>query len=114
MPIVENITISPNTDCVIQCQISPPTPVGSWSAEFVVKNRFFGISGLIQGSTASGYSNYVSGMSVINSGNGLLAARITQPQISGWSPGAYVYEFARTGSGVNSLLSCGNLNITVN
>ena len=109
MPVSTNIQVYPNSDFTIQTQVVPIVPIGSWNIQFQVMKRFFGVSGLITLSTASGYSNYNSGMSIINSGTGIFAAKVSGGALSGWNGGAYSFSFSRQGSGVASLISEGYL-----
>lgn len=99
-----DIPINPGQDAVIQVQMNPVVPIGGWNIEFYVTKRFLGISGLIVGSTASGYINNVSGMNIVNSGTGIFSATISGGSTSGWNPEPYAYTFTRTGSGCNTLL----------
>lgn len=107
-----NFQVYPNADALIQIQMSPVVPIGGWNVEFIVKNRFYGISGLIVQSMASGYGSYQSGMAVINSGTGIMGIRISGGSISGFQ-GAYAYSINRLGSGVASTIAEGYLLATV-
>lgn len=109
MPQIANINLYPQTDATIQVQMVPQTAIGSWSITFQVTNRFGAVSGLITGSTASGYINNVSGLNIVNSGNGIFSAFISGGSTSGWDPDAYSYVFKRTGSGVATILAEGYL-----
>ncbi len=107
MPIISNFSIYPNSDATIQCTLVPVTSIGGWGITFQVTNRPGGISGLITSSTNSGYIGNVSGMTIVNSGQGIFSVRVSGGSMSGWNFGDYFYQFNRTGSGVSTLLSEG-------
>jgi hypothetical protein len=112
MPVIySDITIQPEVDGTITISLVPPTSISQWNLEWRNTNRFGGVSGLIVTSCASGYGNGVSGMTVLDSGLGIVNTKIRSSQTSGVQ-GAQVYTFRRLGSGVAQMLSEGYLNIT--
>ncbi len=93
-----DFSMARQTDVTIGIGIEPPVPVGGWAVQFQVTNRFGGSSGLITKSVASGY-NGVSGVTVVESGQGTFNVRIGANDTSGLQYGNYAYEFNRLTSG---------------
>ena len=89
----------------------PQTPIGGWGLNLTVQARFMGISGLLIASAASGYGAGQSGITIVNSGNGVFSAQIPGIITSGWNSDAYSYAFRRTDSGAVTILACGFLNL---
>lgn len=106
-----SLQLSPSTDLIIQDQIVPITAIGGWRIEFTVYKRFFGVSGIILCSTNSGYSN-VSGIQIVNSGNGIFSITVSGGAFSGQNPGNLAFTVNRVGSGVGTLLSEGYISYT--
>jgi len=106
-----DFTMARQTDVTIGIGIEPPVPVGGWEVQFQVTNRFGGSSGLITKSVASGF-NGVSGVSVVNSGQGIFNVAIGASDTSGRPYGNYSYEFNRLSSGNMVRLVEGFLSLT--
>ena len=104
MPQYFDFGLIPNTDLTLQVQMTPPVNISSWGIQLYMTTRFGGISGVIVSYLASGYSNNVSGMSIINSGQGIFSAFIPKLLMSGRDTGDYAYNFNRTDSGSAAVL----------
>lgn len=92
-------------DGVVNVPLAPPTAVGGWSVLYTMP-RYQGGSGLVTLSCASGYIG-VSGLTVLNSGQGIFQIQHDPAQVSGLDPGAYPYLLQRIGSGFVTPLAYG-------
>jgi hypothetical protein len=80
--------LSQFSDGMLTIGMAPPQPIGGWSIRLEVLNAFGGMSGLIQKYCASGY-NGVSGITVVNSGEGIMQVQFNSPDTSGMNYGNY-------------------------
>lgn len=87
------------SDGLVTIALEPPTAIGGWTIEFKVTKFFGGSSGLITKSCSSGYGGGQSGITVTNSGQGILQVRINAADMSGQDAGAYPFQCKRTDSG---------------
>lgn len=77
--------------------MTPPTPIGGWSLQYIQSFRPDGDPFIVK-NMASGYYG-VSGMSIINSGAGIMQVQLGPPEMSGYDPGAYFWRITRLDSG---------------
>lgn len=96
-----------SSDGLLTINISPPAPVGGRSLQWSVLNQQYGISGLIQKYLSSGY-NGASGISILNSGQGVLNIHINGSDTSGWQAGCYFHQLVATDSGLSVTMLTGN------
>ncbi len=101
MPINQDFQISRGEDLIIEISLTPPQPIGGYGIRFQSTRRFGGNYPLITKSMASGFYN-VSGMNILNSGNGSMNVVLKGPDTSGLDFGNYSYTVARTDSGFYS------------
>lgn len=90
----------------LQFSMSPATPLGGSYIQFELSKRFGSASGLIIKSIQSGY-NGVSGITMVNSGNGQLSISYNSVDSSGLDFGVYSYSIQRLDSGSRTNLACG-------
>jgi hypothetical protein len=98
-------------DGALVINMAPPIPIGGWTLQFAATRRFGSTSGLIVKNSASGY-NGVSGITVMNSGQGQFQIAIYESDTSGLLPGNYAYTVQRQDSGEASVLAQGYLSLT--
>ncbi len=92
-------------DGILTIPLAPPTAIGGWSLEFTQTRRFGGTP-IFTLYCASGY-NGVSGLTVINSGQGIIQANISPFPVSGFTAGVYTFTLKRTDSGSRTVLATG-------
>lgn len=112
MPVYGDFTLGQREDGSLTIPMSPPQPIGGFTLEFTVLSHFGGISGLITKSCASGF--YSSGITLVNSGQGILQISINAGDTSGWVPNAYPFVVQRLDSGFRTDLTTGYLLLGVN
>lgn len=86
---------------------NPPTMIGGWTLECQMTKRQGGATALVIKSMASGYYG-VSGMDMVNSGQGNYTVGFFPAEVSGKDPGAYSYNISRTDSGYQTTLVFGS------
>jgi len=96
-------------DLTVAVAMQPPTDISTWSFQFQVLARLGGSSGLITKSFASGYMGGQSGITVVNSGQGVFNIGINSPETSGWDSKNYAYQGRRMNSGSQNVISEGYL-----
>lgn len=106
MPILQDFTLATTEDGTLSITMTPATPIGGWSIQFLMTNRANGVSGIILCSVASGY-NGQSGITIVNSGTGQFNISLFGSQMSGFNYGNYFYLASRTDSGFHTNLSEG-------
>lgn len=114
MPTPANFTISRRQDMVLTVPLAPPVIIGGWDVRFQVNHNFPlapVLSGLIVKSMASGFYN-VSGMNIVNSGEGIFRININSPDTSGLEMGNYAYTISRTNSGSVTSLTEGYMTVS--
>lgn len=113
MPIQSDFPIVRFEDGQLTVGMTPPVDGSGWDLLFRVSPRFGSTSGWVIATSASGYSA-VSGITTMNSGQGIFRVAINSPQTSGWAPRPYAFEMARTTSGQYTVLAQGFLNLGLN
>lgn len=93
-------------NATLNVSLTPPTPITGWSLHFQAKKYFGGESGLANAYAASGYTG-VSGISILNAGNGVFSVNVPSAATSGWNYGNFAYSISRTDSGFQTVLSQG-------
>jgi len=106
MPTPADWQLARYEDGFLTIGLQPPVPIGGWEIQLTVKKRFGGTTPLIVKSLTSGYMN-VSGLTILNSGNGTIRAQINSPDTSGLAYGNYAYTVDRLTSGSSTCLSEG-------
>lgn len=96
-------------DGILTITLTPPQPIGGWDIRFHAQKRFGEVtSGAVVKSCASGFGGGQSGITIVNSGQGILNIRINEVNTSGWDFGNYAATVQRFNSG-RTLLSQGYL-----
>ena len=111
MPIQADFTFSRYEDGILSVALTSPTAIGSWDIRFRVQRHFGGLSGLIAKSMASGFNN-VSGIAVVNSGQGIFNVTLNSVDTSGLEYGNYAYSIDRFDSGNRTILTEGYVALT--
>lgn len=109
MPAYSDFCITKKNDSTLTIPLSPPVPIGGWEVEFQLNQNFPlppKSSGLIVKSMASGFYG-VSGMNIVNSGQGSFRVSIPSVDTSGLCAGNYAYAIRRTNSGFYTTLTEG-------
>lgn len=106
MPVLTDFQMSKFEDGILVVEMEPPQPIGGWLVRFQVMKRFGSSSGLIEKWMGSGGYN-VSGMDIVNSGQGLYQATINSLDTSGLDYGAYAFQSERMDSGFRTVLNEG-------
>lgn len=96
------------SDGTLTIPLQPPTAIGGWNVRMTCMKRFGGVSGFFVKSMASGFYG-VSGMNIVNSGNGTMNATINSADTSGMAYGTYAVVIERMDSGFRTPLSNGFL-----
>ncbi len=110
MPIITDFEIARQEDTLLIINLQPPAPVGGRNMDFVVQKYYGGISGLIVKSVSSGY-NGLSGITVTDSGQGVVNIQIKAADTSGWNFGAYVFNFFACDSGYRTVFTEGYITV---
>lgn len=106
MAVIADFTLPLQNNGILTVPMTPPTAVGGWSLTFVM-NRNYGMpltSGLVTKSCASGYGNGVSGITVINSGQGIVQVAFNPAEVSGLPFGNYACRMERTDPGLETTI----------
>ncbi len=98
MPIITDYSLAISERGVLTIEMTPPTPIGGWSLDFYLMKRFGSQAYLIQNSVASGF-NGASGITITNSGAGIMNIVNQAIFMSGQQPGYYAWVLQRTNSG---------------
>ena len=104
MPTIQDFVLSYENGN-ITLGLNPPVPIGGMTLQFSMYKRYGTIS-LVTKSMSSGYYN-VSGMNVLNSGQGILQIQLNPQEVSGFDQGAYFYQVKRTDSGSATIMAEG-------
>lgn len=115
MPILVDFSMARNEDATLSVSLQPPTPIGGWDLRFQSSKRHGGLSGGLTPPkvSASGFSG-VSGITVVNSGQGQFNVSLNSVDSSGLDFGAYAYSIERMSSGARSVLTQGFIQILPN
>lgn len=107
MAIIQDFMLIRGDDAVLEINLTPPVAIGGWTIHTRLQKRFGDIaSGILDKWMASGrYS--VSGMNIVNSGQGIFNVAINAVETSGLDYGNYAYSAVRTDSGNVSVLTQG-------
>lgn len=97
-------------DADITVPLVPETAIGGWTVEAQFSKRFGSSSGLITKSMASGYYG-VSGMDIVNSGQGQFQFSLRSNDTSGLDAGIYAYTIRRLDSGFVTDLTQGYMSL---
>ena len=111
MPIIGNFYLARYEDGVLSIQLTPPTPIGGWSIQFQLMERFNASVDLYDAYVASGF-NGTSGITVTNSGQAMFNVTIPSNSGSSMNEGNYAFKVTRTNSGSQTTLSEGYLILT--
>lgn len=98
MPHEQDFSISRYVDVTVVIDVRPPMPIGGLDIRMTVSDRFGSTSPRFVKYMASGFYG-VSGLAIVNSGQGVLSARIRSLDTSGLDWGNYAFEVKRWDSG---------------
>mgnify|MGYP001606604572 CR=1 FL=1 len=104
-PISSDFSMMKMEDGIVVLSIAPPVAIGAWNIRFTVQHHFDGTSNLVTKSTASGYVG--SGITIANSGQGVINIALNSADTSGWDYKAYAFQTERLDSGNRQVLSQG-------
>lgn len=106
--VIVDFSVPRYSDTIIVVEMSPVEPIGGHDIEFLVQKRVApDSSGLIRKSAASGYGDGVSGITITNSGIGVMEVVINASDTSGLDAGNYEFICNRLDSGSSTALSMG-------
>lgn len=108
MSVQADFSLARQEDGVLIISMTPVIPIGGQNYQFQVTKRFGGTSGLITKSMHSGFYN-VSGMNIVNSGQGIMRVNINEVDTSGREWGNYSFNVQRLDSGNRTVVSEGYL-----
>ncbi len=111
MAVLSNFSLGRYEDGVLTIGLTPEVPIGGWSIEFTVTKRFGGVTDLVTRSMAPGFQG-VSGMTTVNSGQGVMSIQIHSTDMSGQEYGNYAFLTKRLDSGSMTNLTEGFLTLT--
>jgi tRNA threonylcarbamoyladenosine modification (KEOPS) complex Pcc1 subunit len=111
MATYADIFVNKATDETITIGLNPATDISLYSLQFSVRSRFGGESGFIIKSVTSGYSAS-SGITITNSGQGVMNIQINATDTSGLQTGIYSYDLERINSGSRAVITQGFFQIT--
>ena len=97
-------------DADITVPLVPETAIGGWSVQMQLSKRFGSTSGHILKSMASGYYG-VSGMNIVNAGQGQFSFTVQSRDTSGMDAGIYAYTIRRIDSGFYTDLTQGYMSL---
>jgi hypothetical protein len=110
MTIVD-FTMPLGDDGILAIPLQAPIPIGGMPIQFEVEKYFGGTSGLIVKNVASGF-NGASGITITNSGQGVMNIQIFGTDMSGLQYGAYPHTLINMTSGTRTTLAEGYLLLT--
>ncbi len=108
IPVEQDFSISRYVDVTVVIDVRPPTPIGGLDVRMTVAERFGSTSPKFVKSMNSGFYN-VSGLTILDSGRGILQATIRSVDTSGLDWGNYAFEVKRWDSGCVTDLTQGYL-----
>lgn len=111
MPVISDFSIARFEDGILTINLAPAVAIGGWDLRLQISNRLGSTSGLLFAYVGSGMNNQ-SGLNILNSGQGQLAATIPGSNFSGQDFKNYAYTLTRTTSGFNTCLAEGYLVMT--
>lgn len=100
MPLFSDFNIAEYSDGTITIPMSPPVNVGGMSVLFTVARRFLSDAPIALRSAATGFGGGQSGVTVLNSGEGVFKVTLPTPEeMSGRDPGNYACQLECIDSG---------------
>src|SRR5271166_2345382 len=111
MPTQSDWTIYQYADGTLTVSLAPAANIGGWSLRCQVVNRFGGVTTIVTKTASSGYGGGQSGITVTNSGQGVINVALNSVDLSGQNPGQYCYEISRMDSGSRTPLANGYINL---
>jgi hypothetical protein len=105
-----DFTLARYADGTLIISMAPPVAIGGWNLRLQVLNNFGGISGLIQKYSASGL-NGMSGITITDSGNGVMQIQFNSQDTSGMDYGNYAMILEKLNSGSRTPIAEGFLTI---
>ncbi len=106
MPVISDFVLGLGEDGVLTVSLAPPTAIGGWDIEFLQSRHCGSASGIITKYVGSGF-NGASGITITNSGYGVMQIALFAREMSGYDPGNYAYQVLRLTSGSRTVLSEG-------
>lgn len=111
MPVLADFSLVKFEDGVLTVGLQPAVPIGGWDMRVTFTKRHGQVSGYFTKCVASGYSA-ASGVSIVNSGNGVFSVTLDSVDTSGLEYGNYAYTVERMDSGHRTVLTEGYLLLT--
>jgi len=106
MAVITDYSLALSEKGVLTIEMIPPTAIGGWSLDFYLTKRFGSQTYLIHNSVASGY-NGASGITIVNSGAGIMNIVNLAINMSGQQPGNFAWSLQRTNSGFQTEVAKG-------
>ncbi len=103
MPVQADWRIARWEDGTLIIGLSPATAIGGMPLQFQMQKRFGGISGFARRSMSSGFYG-VSGMTIVDSGQGVMRVQFFKEDTSGLDFSNYVFQVTRTTSGSQTVV----------
>lgn len=110
MPVIGDFAWVRYDDGVLTLGLIPPTPVGGQTVQFQVMKRFGGVSGIFTRSVASGF-NGASGITITDSGQGIMQIQIRSADTSGLEYGNIAFMADRLDSGYQTRYAEGYISV---
>ena len=111
MPVISDFSLAKFQDGTLTISMAPPQAIGGWPINFTVEKRYGSSDSLILKSVSSGF-NGVSGITVVNSGQGVFNIAINSIDTSGLDWGNYATRSERVNSGARTPITEGFLLLT--
>ena len=108
MPVYEDFSLS-YEDGVLTFSMAPPVAIGGMTFQFQMMKRAGGTP-IITANMAPGFQG-ASGITIVDSGNGIYSINQFQAQVSGRDPGAYFFLVQRLDSGFITTFAEGYRNL---
>ena len=105
MPVETSFSLPRQEDATITVVMTPPVSITGWPIQFNFLKRFGG-DPLFSKYLASGF-NGVSGISIVDAGQGVFNVSLEANNTSGFQPGNYAVQTFRLSSGARTELTCG-------
>jgi hypothetical protein len=112
MPSQMDFSSAHYADGILTMSLAPSANIGGWNIRFQVLKRFEGAVPIVTRYAASGYGGGQSGITVTNSGQGVMNITLASQDFSGYSPGLFTYGIERMDSGSRTMLTYGFINVT--
>lgn len=105
MPVINDFAWVQYDDGVLTIGLQPPVPIGGLSFQLTITKRLGGTPITIKSMTSGFYG--VSGMQIVNSGQGIMQATVLSSDTSGLDCNNFAYQVRQTDFGANKVVAEG-------